>query len=100
MSSDELRELRRKMANIDYRIIDTIAERMDIARQIGKVKLRKGIPIEVESVEEKVMERALERANEKNIETDLVRDLFGLLLEYSKKRQGSENYAPDSDSGT
>ena len=57
MPSDDLAELRAELGQVDEAIRRSIAERLAIARRIGRAKRRAGLPIRVASVERAVVAR-------------------------------------------
>lgn len=57
MSDEKIGELRRKIDELDERIVGLLDERMAIAREIGEVKRREGKKIVVREREKNVLER-------------------------------------------
>ena len=84
---DDLEAIRTKIADVDSRIVQAVAERMRLSSRIGRIKSMKGMSIESKEVERIVLQRACDRAAELGLEQELVERIFKLLIEYSKRQQ-------------
>ena len=89
MTSDEddLEAIRMKIADVDWRIMQAVADRMRLSSRIGRIKSTKGMSIESKEVERTVLQRARDRAGKLGLEQELVEKLFALLIDYSKRQQ-------------
>lgn len=87
---DDLEAIRTRIANVDARIVQAVAQRMRLSSKIGHTKSMKGIEIESKEVERIVLQRACDRAAELGLEQELVERIFELLIEYSKRQQRRE----------
>ena len=92
MTSDEddVEAIRMKIADVDWRIMQAVAQRMRLSSRIGRIKLMKGMSIESKEVERMVFQRALDRAAKLGLEEELAEKLFALLIDYSKRQQRRE----------
>jgi len=79
--------VRKKIDEIDGRIIRLIAERQVLAGDMARLKFRDGIPIRDPGQREHVLERAFERAVETKVDPVSVQKIFGILVEMSEERQ-------------
>ena len=78
-------ELRARMDRIDSEMVRLYAERMETARQIGRLKREHGLPVRDPKREEELLRRVEQEAGEENREG--VRALFTLLMAHSRDRQ-------------
>lgn len=86
---DELRQLRDEIATIDYQILKLIANRLQLARQAGKIKLDRHQPVAVADVERQVIDRNRAIASDLKLPDTLVDQLTMLLIDYATKAQTS-----------
>jgi len=89
-SPETLEELRRRIAKIDLEIIRALRERMDLSREIARIKRAGRMDIEVREVEEVVLSRARSLAGEMELDPEFVDALFRLIIDESKKEQQRE----------
>lgn len=78
-----LKPYRRRIDELDDRIVDLLVERAGIIREVGHLKSRENIPAVLQDRVDEVRERAAARAAAKGLDADLVRSLYSLLIEYS-----------------
>ena len=64
MDVDRLERLRRRIRNLDAALLGLVAERMELAREVGRAKRERGVPLRDFEVEKRVLERAAESAEE------------------------------------
>src|SRR5690606_28100994 len=64
-----------------------VARRLELARQIGKLKLDSGLPIKDYKVEKDVISRAATKARELGIYAQLGEELARLLIRYAVTAQ-------------
>lgn len=83
----DLNSLREKIRDIDDQIMDLVKQRMQVASDIGQIKLEKQLPIKDFRVEKHVIENAKKRAKEFDLYEELAIDLLQLLISYSVKAQ-------------
>ncbi len=78
---ETLKPYRARIDELDDRIIDLLAERMDIVREVGMVKARDHInTVQPDRVVE-VRERNAERALKKGLNPNLVRKIYTLIID-------------------
>tara|TARA_A100001037_G_scaffold304138_1_gene340019 strand:- start:24364 stop:24630 length:267 start_codon:yes stop_codon:yes gene_type:complete len=82
-----LEEMRSKIEEIDEKIMELIAERMDIAILIANIKERDGLPITDKNQEKKVMQRVSENAEIFGMDKEGVEKIFQMLIELNKNKQ-------------
>ena len=78
-----LKPYRARIDALDDRIVDLMAERTAIIREVGVLKFNEGIEPVLQDRVEQVRERAAKRAGEKGMDEDFVRELYTLLIDYS-----------------
>ena len=80
----DLDELRESLAAVDRGILELVARRQEMVRQVGRAKERAGQPIRDFAQEREVVERARAAARELGVSADvataLVRELIGYAL--------------------
>ena len=84
---DLLKKLRAEIAEIDQRLIELIASRLDLVEKIGREKRRAGKPIRDWSVEKTVLERARSRAEDQGVPSGLVNAIMSQLIREACARQ-------------
>lgn len=77
-----LEEHRRKIDRIDDRIVDLLAERMEIVRTVAKLKAKNNIPTVLPDRVEDVIARCAERGEGKNVSPELIRLLYMLIVDH------------------
>jgi chorismate mutase len=87
---DELEAIRMRIADVDSRIVQAVAQRMRLSSRIGQIKSMRGMGIESKEVERIVLQRARDKAAELGLEQELVEKIFALLIDYSKRQQRKE----------
>lgn len=78
-----LKPYRRRIDDLDDRIVDLLVERIGIIREVGELKYRENIPAVLQDRVDEVRERAASRAGAKGVDPDLVRKLYAILIDYS-----------------
>jgi 4-amino-4-deoxychorismate mutase len=78
-----LKPYRRQIDDLDDRIVDLLAQRMEIIREVGALKFRENIDAVLKDRVDEVRERAVARGCEKGLDPDLVRRLYSILIDYS-----------------
>lgn len=78
-----LKPYRAKIDAIDDQIIDLLAARLDIIREVGALKAEKNIPPVLQDRVDEVRERCAKRGEGRNVDPALVRDLYTLVIDYS-----------------
>jgi chorismate mutase len=79
--------LRDRVEAIDRRIIHLIAERVDLAREIGREKAAAGLPTLDPSREVEIIGRAMAEAKAVGLDTEVVRDIAWRIVGLSRRAQ-------------
>ena len=82
-----LSALRAQIDAVDANLVDALALRMDISRQIGQLKKENNISILQAERWDVVLEDVLSRAAASGLDYKLVEDVFALIHAYSVKQQ-------------
>jgi chorismate mutase len=82
-----LDSVRKRIDEIDARLIRLIAERQQLAGEMAHLKFREGIPIRDQGQRELVLGRAFDRAVESKVDPVSVQRIFVTLVEMSEERQ-------------
>lgn len=82
-----LRELRTRIEDIDRTLVDLIAERVGLAREVGAAKRELGVPTLDPGREAQVVRRAGELAREAGVGDEDVRYIFWHLIGLSRRAQ-------------
>lgn len=80
---DILKPYRKRIDDLDDRIIDLLAERIGIIREVAALKTEKGIPAVLQDRVDEVRERCIARGTALGLDPDLVRDLYVRIVSYS-----------------
>ena len=91
MTSDEMERLRQEIESIDRSLIELIARRVDLAREVGRAKRAAGLPTLDPAREAAVVRRAGQVAREVGIEDEDVRYIFWHLIGLSRRAQSEES---------
>lgn len=81
MSLDKKRE---EINKINEELLDLFERRLELSREIGEIKSKKGLPIEDPRREEKIIKDMIEKSHHYPKE---VEDFFNYLFKASKKIQ-------------
>ena len=82
--------LREEIESIDRSIIELIARRVDLAREVGRAKRAAGLPTLDPAREAAVVRRAGQVAREVGIEDEDVRYIFWHLIGLARRAQNEE----------
>jgi chorismate mutase len=82
-----LAEHRRKIEEIDEKIIKLIDQRIDVSKKIFEAKRSERKPISDPERERQVLKRAMDLATERNLDSGAVRDIFLILIRMSIQKQ-------------
>jgi len=80
----ELEKLRSEINRIDNSLLDLLSNRMEISVKVGEYKKKNNIQVLDSSREKELIERLISYSN---IDNDLVKDLWNIIMKYSKKLQ-------------
>jgi len=85
--SKELEALREKIAELTLEIIRLSNERLLLAKRIGEIKARNGLPLEDPLTENELRNRVIEFSKKCGISINFSLKLLKLLIEESKRVQ-------------
>ena len=80
-------QLRKKIERIDTDIIRSLAERQELSKQIGQLKLEEGKEVVDHSQEKKLFEFHKKLSGRYHLEYELVKQLFNIIISYSRMVQ-------------
>lgn len=86
-----LSELRDKIDAVDQKIIDLLAERLQLVVEVGEVKTVHGLPIYVPEREAEMLAKRRAEAEKKGVPADLIEDIL--------RRTMRESYASENETG-
>src|SRR4030042_328660 len=84
----KLDDLRKKIDAIDARIVELIAERQDLSREIGKGKNKTSKLIEDRERELRVLKHVRSLARDRKISPGDIENIYRQIIDASKKVQG------------
>jgi chorismate mutase len=84
-----LAALREEIERIDAGIVQLVADRVRLVREVGRIKAARGLPILDPAREAAVVTRASALARDANLPEDDVRALFWRLMALSRRVQGT-----------
>ncbi len=82
---EQLIDWRGEIDEINTKIIDLLARRTEIVKQIGEYKKEKDIPITDSEREKIIFEEIGKLAEEKGLDKEFVKDLFEKIIKQAKK---------------
>jgi len=85
--SDELTQLRRDIEAIDRRLVELLAERIELGRRTGEIKREAGRPILDAAREAEVIRRAVTAARELGVPQEATREIFWHIVGMSRRVQ-------------
>ena len=86
--ADVLEKLRGGIREVDYQILKLVKKRLQLAREIGEIKRKRGLPVVDSSVEETVIERALMWGRKLDLDQSFTTKLVDLLITEAVRVQG------------
>jgi chorismate mutase/prephenate dehydrogenase len=90
---DHLEQLRRRIRNLDAALLGLVAERMELAREVGRAKRDAGIALRDFEVEKRVLARAATSAGELGLAPELARDVMRQLIDEACRLQEIEHFS-------
>ena len=84
---EKLAEIRKKIDEIDNKILKLIAERNSLARDVAEVKNQLGIPIDDPEREKYIYDRIRKLCKEHNVDENIGKTIFEILIEHNKALQ-------------
>ncbi|MDA8017930.1 MAG: prephenate dehydrogenase/arogenate dehydrogenase family protein [Thermoanaerobaculia bacterium] len=83
----KLDELRNSIAEVDRSLLELLHRRMDLAEEIGRVKIQAGRPILVPEVHDRVLSRARRHAESCGVSEAVMEQVFAAVMRGSVERQ-------------
>lgn len=93
MSEERLDRLRRRIRNLDAAMLGLMAERMELAREVGQEKRAGGIPLRDFEVEKRVLARAAASAEALGLAPELARGVMRQLVEEACRVQEVDHFS-------
>ena len=93
MSEERLDRLRRRIRNLDAALLGLMAERMELAREVGQEKRAAGIPLRDYEVEKHVLDRAAGSAEALGLAPELARGVMRHLVEEACRVQEVDHFS-------
>ncbi|HTO89354.1 MAG TPA: prephenate dehydrogenase/arogenate dehydrogenase family protein [Thermoanaerobaculia bacterium] len=91
MAEQTLDNLRERIRLLDLDLVARVAERVDLARQVGEIKRRRKLSTADYAQERAVLERARSAAQEQGLDPGVAEDLFARLIRASVIAQDEDN---------
>lgn len=85
--SEHLTGLRESIAEVDRSLLELLRRRMDLASEVGRVKLGAGKPIMVPEVHDRVLTRARQHADACGVSGEVMESIFDAVMRGSIERQ-------------
>lgn len=85
--SDGLAQLRHDIERLDRRIVELLAERLELGRRTGEIKREAGRPILDAAREAEVIRRAVTAARELGVPQEETREIFWHIVGMSRRVQ-------------
>jgi chorismate mutase len=85
--NNDLQQLRENINTIDRSIIELLAKRFGIAKQIGEIKKQSGMSIEDRDREQRLFEFYRKLGDEFGVDQVFLKKLFEDIIEESKRLQ-------------
>ena len=90
---DKLEKMREDVRRVDREIIRLVGERLQLTRDIGRIKKEAGLPLLNYQVEKAVIENARSVAEDLNLSADFVKSVMQLLIDESRTQQERLHYS-------
>jgi chorismate mutase/prephenate dehydrogenase len=87
---ERLNKLREQIDSVDKALIEVFAKRLELVKEVGKVKSEIGTPVYVPEREKALLQKRRDEAAQKGINPDLIEDVLRRLM---RESYGAENDA-------
>lgn len=84
---DRLRQLRGEIAEADDTLVRLLAHRLALAKEIGEIKTRLGVPVLDPAREAEVVRRAAADARDQGVDPELVRAVLWRIIDHARELQ-------------
>lgn len=78
-----MKPFRKRIDDLDDQIIDLLAQRTEIIREVADFKYKNDIPAVLQDRVDEVRERCATRAEQKNMDPDVIRTMYAALIKFS-----------------
>ncbi|MCY7295849.1 bifunctional chorismate mutase/prephenate dehydrogenase [Alteromonas sp. a30] len=99
MADNILQTLRVQIDDIDSQLVDLLAARSQLTKQVGEYKSQVGLPIYVPSREAELLEKRRQQAQEKEVSPNLVEDILRRVMRESYQTQSHQYLCANSEAG-
>jgi chorismate mutase len=80
-------EMRKQIERVTLEIFNLCGKRLQLARQLGRIKVNKRIPVENTKIEQELRDKVLEQCKKHSLDEGFCLELLQLLLRESKQVQ-------------
>ena len=86
---NKIKDLRSKINEIDKKLLDLIIERLQVVREIGREKSKKGIGIIDKNREQEIFKKLIGQAEKQEIDPEIIRKIWKMLMKLSYEIEAS-----------
>ncbi len=80
----QLKQLRDQIDQINSELVSLLGKRIEIAKEIARIKKRENLPILDSQREDKIKEKVRELAKKQGISPSIMEEIIQIILEYSR----------------
>ena len=82
-----LEDLRKEIDELDHQILDILAKRFSVVKQVGDLKTVKNLPIVDEKRREELLETLGQKAKQFGLSADFIKKLFKEIHDHAMEMQ-------------
>ena len=86
-SAQTLDSLRTKIDSLDNQLVEILAERMKVCREVGEYKIRKGMPVLQQGRFDAILEKRSKQGAEKGMSPEFMKAVFTDIHDESCRQQ-------------
>ena len=86
---DSLQSLRKRLDDVDHRLIETLAERQRLVSDVAAVKADPSLPLQDSNRERELVSRISTLADEQGLDRYFVESLYSRILDHSLRFQAA-----------
>lgn len=90
MDNMNLEELRKQIDTLDDKLVEILAERMRLSKQVGEVKKQTNTPFIDPIRFEQLLRRVIEKAKKLHLSEDLILGIYKIIHQHSVQTQEEE----------
>jgi chorismate mutase len=83
MKDTSLDHLRKKIDELDAQLLEILSKRLEVVREVGRIKKEKGIPPLDEKRWQSVLKNILAKAKKQNIPEGLIENIYNKIHEFA-----------------